>query len=103
MSKLMISCSQNNCGEQFMDSICEEYEKHGWYMKYAMHQSFIWRHLIIISNNRIKDYLPHNKIYQCGWFKTSSDSEEFKVKADAFINLNKPKSWWKNIFNINKL
>lgn len=84
LTDLFISNQDFNLDKEFMNSLCKEYERNGFFIRYKYHVSFIWRHRFIISKKPIENYLPHDG-YECGWFATEKERKEFDKAATAFM------------------
>lgn len=99
--KLAIDCHKNDCGYSFMDSICEEYKKNGWHIKYYLYMSFIWRHKIIISKEPIEGYDVEfcrktnqpikikNEGFKCTFHKSLDQLSSFIREATSFMSQHK--------------
>lgn len=83
--------------EHFMDELGKELANKGFYMRYAWHMSFYYRHKVIISHNPILNYNIdydyktgaakeiENPPYRCTWLKDLADAERHHKEHTAFM------------------
>lgn len=86
LEDLFISSDECLCDEKFMDDLAIYLSGNGFYMRYAWHVSFIYRHLIIVSRKPILNYNIdynyetgetkeiENLPYRCTWLRDVADA-----------------------------